>query len=425
MADAPRTNPRSSTLQTRTTRSPLPATLLLFCLLDGALGASQVHAQSWTAKRSDPTLWQVVSIDRTGEPGWPYGREDLAGDGLALFQQDEQSADLRAVYADADADRLWLRAFVASTSAPTAEVRAYFFLDSDARDSTGGKAQGDTLDAELGPDPTSGGYEVAVGIDGNEQVLGAWRWDTARGTWLAIADLKPQDVRVELGASVDPIQIGAARHGYLQTNVLHSISGLGASCGGTIFARTLHVAAAGRNFSDQSSQNFACRAANDGYGDPAVLRGYDCTSDDQCPADGRCRDGICLFTYPCTDVADCRTGESCTANSCVRVVTGGCGDRGDCDGLVCQDGRCVACSETGARACDKGLLCSPNGACVNPDVPGNSAATPGDVQGGPFSCSAAIGGTASGPWLWLASLGLLLTRRRRKASLVPKSGRPS
>jgi MYXO-CTERM domain-containing protein len=394
----------------------LASALALGTLLLASVGMpSTGHAQSWSPGRTDPALWQVVSIDKTGEASWPYGREDVAGDGVDAFQADEATADLRSIYADAQADRLWLRAYVSATTEPSADLRAFFFLDNDARDNTGGKATGEPLDPKLGRDPTSGGYEIAIGVSGDGSVLGTWQWNAQSSRWQDVPNVKQQDVRAEVGVAVDPLAIGAASHGYVQTDLLHTISGLTATCGGTIFVRTLHETTPVRAFADDAPKDFACRASNDAYGDPEVLRSYACTSDEQCPADGRCRDGICLFTYTCAKASDCPNDETCSANRCVRVVDGSCDDAADCDGLLCQSSRCVACSESGAGACANGQLCSPNGTCVDATgaPPGSADDEPANVQGGPFSCSTR-GTSSSGPaWLLCLSLLALIWQRRR------------
>src|SRR5687767_8607530 len=94
------------------------ATFVVATLLSLALPVGRVAAQSWSAPRGRPVLWQISSVDASGEQGWPYGREDVAGDGLDSFESDEAATDLRTVYADADADELWIRAYVAATGAP-------------------------------------------------------------------------------------------------------------------------------------------------------------------------------------------------------------------------------------------------------------------------------------------------------------------
>ena len=51
--------------------------------------SSRAAAQSWSNARPRPALFQIVAIDRTGELGFPYEREDIAGDGLGTFAADE------------------------------------------------------------------------------------------------------------------------------------------------------------------------------------------------------------------------------------------------------------------------------------------------------------------------------------------------
>src|SRR5688572_16119937 len=92
--------------------------------------AVTARAQTWSSPRGRPALWQIISVDESGEAGWPYGAEDVAEDGIDSFDPDEAGADLRTVYADADATGLWIRAYVASEAAPPESVVAYFFIDS-------------------------------------------------------------------------------------------------------------------------------------------------------------------------------------------------------------------------------------------------------------------------------------------------------
>jgi hypothetical protein len=101
-----------------------------------------------------------------------------------------------------------------------------------------------------------------------------------------------------------------------------------------------------------------------------------------------------------------------------------------CDGLVCANGSCVACNETGARVCDGELVCSPDGSCVNTDDinagaggagaggsgAGGAAGTmtpPGEVRGGAFHCTAAPARTPApslAGWSLLLALAVLCRR---------------
>jgi hypothetical protein len=191
--------------------------------------------------------------------------------------------------------------------------------------------------------------------------------------------------------------------------------------------RVLDDGPAMRTFADDAPERFACRAPVDEYEVPNVLRPDGCTSDAQCPGDGFCRDGACLFTFACDGPADCPSGYECAQGRCVRTVSGSCQSAADCDGLLCADERCVACSTSGARACASGLACAPDGSCVDPGDLGGSGSgggvTPGKVRGGAFSCalSWSFGSRAeprASTWFGsLASLALLLgvlsLRRRR------------
>jgi hypothetical protein len=392
---------------------------------------ASARAQTWSLARSGPVLWQITSLDRSGEPGWPYGAEDIAGDGVAAFGADEAAADLRSAYADADGERLWLRAYVAATTGPTTSLVTFFFIDTDGRVDTGGPADGDALEPSLGDDPTRRGYERALGVRGDGTALGAWDWSVQQRVWLPLT-LKPTDLRAEAGRARDPLAIGAAEHGYVQVDAQHTVSGLDASCGGTIFVRTRNLAAAPRAFGDDD-RAAQCRLPADVYGDPVVLRDFTCRSDVECPASGRCRGGVCLFAYECTAATDCPVGTHCTVNRCVRVVDQGCTTSRDCNGLLCEGGACVACADVGQRACGAGLSCSPNGACIDPDsfepgAAGNGG--PGKVQGGAFSCSTRTGGYAPWSLVWTAlALGLWWRRKDRQrtspSSLAQREGRSS
>jgi hypothetical protein len=396
-------------------------------ILSSGLGATRVQAQTWSSSRGRPALWQITSVDATGDAPWPYGSEDVAGDGANAFDDDEAGADLRSVYADADADRSWLRAYVSSESAPSPETIAYFFVDTDARSSTGGDAASSELWPELSVDPTPGGYERAFAVSGGGGVAGAWRWDTDAGEWMVL-DAQPSALRAEAESAIDPIRIGAAERGYFQVDVDHALSTLDASCDGNVFVRIHHDDPPQRAFGDDDDEAWACTSPLDGLGDPVVLREPECSDDDDCPAGGQCVDEVCLFTYECTGDADCPDSERCTAGACVRVVDEDCTTDAMCDGLVCADGRCAACSAAGDRACSDDLACSPDGTCVDTTDIGAGAggaggtggggsggmAPPGEVRGGAFHCAAS--GVRAPAW-WLTSWSLLALgwlRRTRK-----------
>ncbi len=383
---------------------------------------AEAQSPSWSSSRGRPSLRQIVSVDATAEALWPYGPEDIAKDGLSVYAADEAAADVRTVYADADSQRVWLRAYVAAETVPTESLVAFFFADIDDRDDTGGPAFGQPLWPTWITDPTPGGYERAIGLRGDGTLLGAWSWDRNMTAWVALSP-RADDVRVEVDRDEDPIRIGALVHGYVQVDVAHRLSGLTASCAGNLFVRTWNDEPAPRAFGDDDAEAYACRPPVDVYGDPIVIRSERCDSDRDCPNDGRCRDRVCLWAYTCGADRDCRSNERCTAGACVRVVDGSCSEDADCNGLVCENSACVACSESGARACGDGLACSPNGSCVAADdyVPGvvgdGGVGGPdaGVVRGGAFRCAtSATNEQGAFAWLWGLSCAWLLRRRAAK-----------
>src|SRR5262245_15162191 len=102
--------------------------------------ARPASAATWADARSTPHLRDLVAIDRTGEAGWLFGREDVAGDGLDMFGAGERAVDLRSAYAARDPRRFWLRAYVSSEQAPDDGLRVYVFIDRDDDRDTGGSA---------------------------------------------------------------------------------------------------------------------------------------------------------------------------------------------------------------------------------------------------------------------------------------------
>lgn len=398
--------------------------LVICALLMWATSSTAAAQQSsWSTSRERPALWQIISVDRTGEPLWPYGAEDVAGDGLSAFQPDEAASDVRSVYADATADRLWLRAYLASGATPSALLSTFFFLDTDARTDTGGPAQGQAIDPSLSGDPTAGGYERVFGVRGDGSAIGAFSWDAAQRSWVALT-ARAGELRTEAGRARDPLLLGAPEHGYVQLDALHALASVSASCGARIFVRTRSAGATPRAFGDDDRTAVACRAQADVYGDPNVLRSASCRADNECPSSGRCRDGVCLWAYECTAASDCPSGQSCSNNQCVLTPGRACSAAAECGGLLCESGACVACSESGTRACGGGLACSPDGRCVDPGrfVPRDGEGI-GEVQGGAFSCAAGPRASGGALGLMLLSASLLWLRRRKSQPGVVKQAR--
>ena len=426
--------------------SSSPSTTLRLALVAsiaiGAMAASRAEAQTWSSPRGRPALWQISSVDATGDSNWPYGAEDVAGDGASTFEDDEAGADLRTVYADADADRLWLRAYVAAEGVPSESTVAYFFLDTDARNTTGGAASSE-LWPELEADPTPGGYERVIAASGDGMLVGAFRWDEATDAWQAL-EVERDAIRVEVEVGIDPIRIGADERGYFQMAVDHAVSTLSSSCGGNVLVRIRHEDPPDRTFGDDDDEAWACRSPLDGLGDPVVLREAECTDNADCPAGGFCVNEVCLFTYECTVAGDCPDGEQCTSGRCVRVVEEECTADAMCDGLVCANGSCAACTESGARTCEGDLACSPDGSCVDTNdvtagaggasgagAGGGGAAgaagamtPPGEVRGGAFHCAVSRAGRRAhviAGWSLLVGVVAMWRARKRRASEEARS----
>ena len=392
-----------------------------------SLGVSAASAQTWTSASGRPPLWQIIAVDRSGETGWLFGAEDIAGDGATKFEADEAATDLRSVYADADRNRVWIRAYLAATGNVSAGQVTFFFIDTDLRSETGGGADAKDLRKEFESDPSEGGYERAIGVSADGKLIGAWQWDAAGKRWMALMP-SANAIQIEVDHDQDALRSAGNDHAYVQIAIEHSVSGLDAACKGRIFVRTwLDDAPKKRSFGDDVLSAAACRPELDGYGDPKILRTGDCDADKDCVAGGHCREQICVFEYQCGGDADCRTGERCSGSLCVKVVSGSCDDDSDCDGLVCDGNACVPCSDKGARACEAGWACTPSGTCVDPgdaaagsggksgDGGGGSGGSeypPGKVRGGSFQCAALSGERLRGNWLYVLPLLALWLRRR-------------
>jgi hypothetical protein len=398
----------------------------------------RVVAQTWSLERVYPTLFEIIAVDAVGgDTLWPYAQEDLADDGTQTLEADEAAVDLRSVYADARAKRLWLRAYVASKLTPGANALAFFFIDTDARTNTGGKADDHQIWSGLGSDPTPGGYERALGLRGDGTLFGVFFWDAQKKQWSKQAE-SPKLAATETGVARDPLRISGDDHGYFQVDLELTAAGLTANCDGTIFVRLWNDGSDKRKFGDDSDvQAVACHARLDRFGDPEPLRSDACTADAECPAQGHCSDGVCLFGYECNIDSACRTGEKCSAATCVRAVDKACKQSADCAGLVCDAGRCVACASSATRTCADGWLCAPSGECRDTDASsqagtggttGGAAASAGNgakVRGGSFSCAAGQQPTSAQPWallLGIAVCAALRGKRRPKARATCQGG---
>jgi hypothetical protein len=346
---------------------------------------------TWSGGRTTPNLAEMFAIDATGEPGWLYGAEDLAGDGTT-FQQQEKNIDIRTAYAGPEAQALFLRTYVSDTATPGGNVNAYFFIDRDTSTATGTTAAVTVIDPKLTTDPTAGGWDYVVGIKGNSTVLGVWNWTGSQ--WLK-ASPDPAGIVVEISTDLDPIKINDATHGYLQVKVPLAAVGLTGACGARFYVRSTNdTAALGAGDLDVGLVGTCDPSDTDanqnGIPDPLEPQGA-CTSADQCPNDGICQDGTCIFAKPCVNNTDCNADEDCTAEGICRPrPTGTCNSNADCGDLVCENSKCDACT-FGATQCGPGKLCAPTGHCIT-DGSAGSAGAAGAATGGTSGAGGAGGG---------------------------------
>lgn len=376
------------------------------------LAASSAHAQTWATGRDTPVLAELVALDATGETGWPFRYEDVAGNGMT-FMAVEQSVDLRDAYAATGNARLWLRAYVSATAAPHASLRLFVFIDADETASTGGAADAIEIDPELTTDPTPGGYEHVLGISGEGDVLGFWTYDDALATF--VENMGPMPADAEAGVDLDPLRFGANERGYVQGSVELAEVPVGEPCNANLFFRALSDEG---NDLDAPSRVTCVPSDSNGDGVPNVVDA-ECNSNDDCPANGVCVGGDCVYPTACGVDGDCAADESCLDGRCVADGGQSCDADDDCDGLVCDDGTCQPCDAAGA-SCASGQVCLSDGRCVG-GTPGGGeggAAALVDpdekVEGGAFTCAFSQRPSDAA---WLVALsGLAFLARRRRST---------
>ncbi|MCU0683762.1 MAG: hypothetical protein MUF34_16225 [Polyangiaceae bacterium] len=388
--------------------------------------AAPASAATWAGGRSTPSLREIVALDATGEPGWPYGAEDLAGDG-ATFDAPEQSVDVRSGYAAVDATRLFLRAYFSSTAdLPGPGVGLFVFIDSDGNATTGGKATAPEISGSFTNDPSPGGYEYVVGVRGPGTLIGIWQWNELQ---VAYSQVAMPAATAEAGRDVDPLRVGEARRAYAQASVEPAAVGVTATCLSNFFFRSTNEApgATGAGPGDRDvGVRGACVPADanaDGVPD-LVAPPPGCRDDDQCANQGVCVEGRCVLAAPCSVTAECTGGRQCTPDGrCVVPGGDACTTSDQCEGAICRGGTCAACTP-GGNECGAGRRCGPAGTCVEGAAGGGGAGgggpglvPGGQVEGGAFNCSGSASGNggAAAPFaaLLLALAGAKRAARRR------------
>jgi hypothetical protein len=294
------------------------------------------------------------------------------------------------------------------------EVTTYVFLDTDGSTATGGPATGTELDASFTDDPTDGGYEYVIRVQrtANGTAEGAIFQFSNTSRRFESVNASPIQLTVETGSFLDPIRINQNDHGYLQSVVDLNLINLTQACQAGIFVRTTNQTQSLGAGDLVVGRKMDCTPTFTG-GNPDIIVNppNHCTNGDQCPNGGLCVNGGCRLTPACILDANCDNDHTCLDGRCVYRGGNVCNNVNDCNGLVCDQGQCVAC--TNSKQCGTGMACSPDGTCITAPSGTSTSTTaasdaglsllPGErLQGGACACSAA--GSRGGGWLGLAGL---------------------
>ncbi|MEZ4444169.1 MAG: dickkopf-related protein [Polyangiaceae bacterium] len=392
-------------------------------------GSGEARAQTWSGPRITPNLLELIAVDATGDGAWPYGQEDIVGDGVN-FAAGEQAIDLRTAYAVTDNQTFWTRAYVAATGSAAQDLVVLVFVDSDENPTTGRTAAAPEIDARLTTDPSNGGYEYVLDLLGDGTVRNVWAYNAGPNAF-EVVTLAPNDnADAEVGLDRDPIELIGSTHGYVQGMVDLDLLGLTSACNANLYFRSILDATTNPGDLDVGLRG-PCRPADandDGVPDVAVPPGG-CLIDDDCPFYGICLDGVCIIPPACIDDTDCGPDEFCNPDGiCFPNPGGSCTDNGDCGDLYCDNGTCGPCTP-GSNQCGPGRICAPDGRCIDGGAGGSGAGgggaggglglNPGDnIQGGAFTCTCAMpgsrGGSGLAALLGLVALGAALGLRRRE-----------
>ncbi len=385
--------------------------ILAAAAIVGAPAAAE--AATWVMNRTTPRLNEIVGIDKTGEMNWLYGQEDVLGDGLNMFGQQEQSIDLRTAYAATDMTRFWVRVYVSDQNAVGGNVTVFVFIDADKNPATGGKTNSTVLSPAFTTDVSPGGYEYVIGLRGNGMISNIWQWRAMTSTYMTVNTM-PMDAIGETGHDLDPIRINADQHGYVQGDVALGLVGLTPPCDANLYVRSANQT--GASDLDMSFSTSCVPADANGDKIPDILvPPTGCTSNPQCPQGGVCTNGACVLAPPCITDANCPSGYTCTADGrCVPKGGAACTSNAQCNGLVCVNGACAPCTQGGSQ-CGGTAVCAPNGTCTQgTGPPPGGGNVNGQVEGGAFNCGVTSRSGDGVALLVIGSLMLLLRSRRRR-----------
>ncbi|HMA96502.1 MAG TPA: hypothetical protein VKP30_27645 [Polyangiaceae bacterium] len=397
-------------------------------------------AQTWANGRQRPSLREVATVDQTGEAAWLWGAEDVANNGLDQFPAEERAIDARSVYLRMDGEgRLWWRTYVSAESAPQNNLTAYLFVDADLNTATGLSAAATSIDPAFTTDPSAGGYEYVLSVRGDGSQLRYWALDATRLGFVETPKNSPE-VTGESGVFLDPLRVGVRDHGYVQATITQSLLGINGQCQARFFVRTTNQTQNLGSGDLNVGEVVACVPVDtDQNSVPDIVEPdrYRCTSNDQCPAGGICRDGRCWLAPVCIDDNDCGANARCVDGSCIVVSGGGCRSNRECASGFCQNGQCVAC--TSNSVCGAGRVCAPDGRCVADDTPGAAVGGTGGtgrtsgvgggivledgerIQGGACACRSAGLGLARPNFGWaIVAVGIAALRGRRRGEKEPR-----
>jgi len=329
-------------------------------------------AQTWVANRQGPSLSEILTVDQTGEQNWLWGAEDVAGNGQNEFAVSEQEIDARTAYVATSNTRFYSRVYFSVATAQPGNVSTFVFIDADQNPATGGHASATEFSSSFTTDPSNGGYEYVIRVQrtGNDATSGSYfRYSAIDQQFLEVT---PQDGQLTTETNVfdDPIRVNQLRHGYVQSSVELSLIGLTQACDANIYVRTTAQAPTlGAGDLELGQVGHSCVPAVDTTTNvPVVITPPSgCTSNDECANGGVCANGVCIFTQPCAVNGDCAAAEACQQGRCVFVGGTACANSSTCNGLLCENRRCVVC--TSNAACGAGFLCGPDGRCIAGTTP--------------------------------------------------------
>ena len=344
-----------------------PRSLATLAPLGLWLLSSTAQAQTWVGNRQGPALNEILTIDATGETNWPWGAEDVAGDGLNNFTPAEQAIDARTVYVATDAARFYSRVYFSIADAQPGNVSTYVFIDTDRNALTGGSAAAVELDPSFTTDPSNGGYEYVIKVQRTAESTATgsiYQYDNTTRAFTAMA-IQPAQLVSETNSYLDPIRVNQLNHGYLQSSVDINLVDLAQACQANMFVRSTNQTpglGTGDLVVGPDAWQPCVATVNNTNVPDVVVPPPGCTTNAECPNAGVCINGNCILAQPCAVNTDCGAGYICDTGRCVYVGGTPCIDSSNCDGLVCQQGQCVVCLND--AACGAGFVCGPDGRCL-------------------------------------------------------------